>query len=140
MRYVLKLEAIGDNYAAYLRHWNKSDSKQFGYRELQAIKLGRRELQPWCALIVSVAPSGKLLREFVNGQKDYSFANSVGSRGIFFYYALKPGIYEINEPLSWKRHRRYFARVVDDNILAEITEQEVRDCLKNKFLDQSSED
>lgn len=131
MRYVLRLEAIGDNHVAYLRHHLKTNGRQFGRRELDAFRYGNKTHVPWCALITGVSTDDKIQRQFMDGQRDYSGTNSTGSRGIFIYYALRPGLYEINSPETWRRVQRYFARVVDDETLEAISEKELRSCLKN---------
>lgn len=129
MRYVLKLEAIGDNQTAYLRQYLKQERpNQFGYRELQAFKFGNKTLTPWVSLITGITKRGFFEREFAEGQRDYSQANSVGSRGIFIYYALKPGICEVNERISWKRARRYFLHVISDELAEEMSREEVLRC------------
>lgn len=135
MRYVLKLEAIGDGFAAYLRHYNKTNQKEFGKRELDALRFGRKELQPWVARIKGLHARLGFDREFMQAQRDYTDASSAGNRGIWLYYVLKPGIYEINERLTWKRHERYFARVIDDETLERITREEVIAC----FTSENSE-
>lgn len=58
-------------------------------------------------------------KHFIQGQKDYSKANSVGSRGVYTYYILKSGgfIYEIHEHLTWTRSRTYWCRVEDGKII-----------------------
>lgn len=132
MRYVLKLEAIGDNYSAYLRHYLKSDSKDFGRKELQAFSLGNKRFTPWVALIVGLDGYFGFKRDFVEGHRDYSGASSTGSRGIFIYYALKPGIYEINDRQTWKRVDRYFCRIENDETLVRISKEEVIRCFKNE--------
>lgn len=131
MRYVVKLEAIGDNHVSYLRHFLKAKPSLFGRRELDAIRFGTKKHVPWIAKIIGVRPDGFLRREFVDGQRDYSQANSVGSRGIYLYYALRPGLYEINSPETWKRVRRYFVRVVDEKTLEEISREELIECFKS---------
>jgi len=125
MRYVIKLEAIGDNHTSYLRHFLKTNPPLFGKRELDAIRFGTKRHVPWIAKIIGVRPDGFLRREFVEGQRDYRDANSVGSRGIYIYYALQPGIYEINSPETWKRVDRYFLRVIDDKAAERINKLEV---------------
>lgn len=133
MRYVLKLEAIGDNQTAYLRKYLKQERpNQFGRREIQAFKFGNKNLTPWVALITGLTKRGFFEREFAEGQRDYSQANSVGSRGIFIYYALKPGIYEINDRLTWKQARRYFLHVITDEFTEEMSLTEVMRCFKNE--------
>ena len=129
MRYVLKLEAIGDNQTAYLRHYLKQDKPdRFGYKEIQAFKFGNKTLTPWVSLLTGLTPKGFFTREFVEGQRDYSQTNSVGSRGIFIYYALRPGLYEINDRVTWKRADRYLCRIEDDQTLIRMSREEMIRC------------
>lgn len=135
-RYPLKLEAIGDNHQAYFRDFDRNiltARKQVSYqaaswRLLQAAKLGYTK--PWVARITGLDARYGLAREFLKAEKDYSEANGTGSRGIMLYYWLEPGIYEINERLSWKNHRRYFARIIDHQTLIEMTKAEVIEWLQ----------
>lgn len=47
-------------------------------------------------------------------QKSYAGANSVGSRGTYAYYLLKPErVYEILAPQSWNQSEHYYAYVED---------------------------
>lgn len=132
MRYVLKLEAIGDNHVAYLRHYEKLASpKRFTKKEIDAYKWGNRSRIPWCARIVRYRVDGRFDREFIEGQRDYRDSNSTGSRGIFVYYALRPGLYEINSPETWSRTDRYFAKVIDDITLERIGREELIRCLRS---------
>jgi hypothetical protein len=133
MRYVLKLEAIGDNHVAYLRHYEKqAQPKRFGRKEIDAYKFGTKQHVPWCAKIIRYRVDGRFDREFIDGQRDWRDSNSTGSRGIFVYYALRPGLYEINSPETWRRVDRYFARVVDDSTLERISKEELIRCLQNE--------
>lgn len=86
---------------------------------------------PWVAQITGTDSRYGLARRFLRGQVDYSGSNSVGSRGIVEVFALRPGIYEVNERLSWKRLRRYFLQVTEDGGKAEIGKDEVLACLRN---------
>ncbi len=126
MRVVLKLELIGDNYYAAKRE--APDSQK--YRARYAEMLGRDKSRPWVARLTDLDPVYGFKREFVKGQKDYSLANSIGSRGVYVYYPLKSGLYEVHERLTWKRTRRYFIRVQDAKI-TEIAREEVLRCLAN---------
>lgn len=83
----LRLEAIGDNLPRAARATRS---------------------RPWVARIVGIDERFGLAREFVRGQKDYRDANSVGSRGVYYYYLLEPGVYEVCSPESWQRTERYF--------------------------------
>ena len=83
--------------------------------------------KPWVAEIMGVYRSGKLSRRFLNGNTDYSRANSVGSRGVFKVYYLADGKpHEINERYSWKGWRRYFCVPHEGELLA-VTEEWVRE-------------
>jgi len=110
MRYaVVKLECIGDNETFYPTPW------------------GMVKLLPsraWIAKIVGYDSKYIYKRNFIKGIKDYSHANSVGSRGVYKYYHLTDGLYEIKSPQSWKWSDRYFAKVKEGK-LKRITEEEL---------------
>jgi hypothetical protein len=57
--------------------------------------------------IVGPHPRYKLLREFVRGQRDFIDAYGTG-RGIKMNFYIKPGVYEVREPLNRNRERRFF--------------------------------
>lgn len=78
---------------------------------LQSI-LGHDVGQPWVARIVGPHPRYKLLREFVRGQRDFIDAYGTG-RGIKMNFYIKPGVYEVREPLNRTKERRYFIRASD---------------------------
>ena len=125
MRAVLKLEQIGDDYFHAKRHNSWSFDKQLRYMS----RLGVDKSSSWAARIIGVDSDDNLKREFLKGQRDYTEANSVGSRGIFTYYPLPDGIYEVNDRYHWCKVRRYFCRVIDAKII-EISKEEVMECLK----------
>ena len=89
-----------------------------------------RHWVPWVARLTAYHPWYGYEREFLRGQKDYSDANSVGSRRVWYYYTLRQGeVYEANQQLSRrKRGVRVFLTVLDGKAV-EITEEEVRECL-----------
>lgn len=124
------MEAIGDDRSAYLRSWAKS-SKPFTKREILAYQLGGPHLRPWVARIEGMNEEGNLQRSFIAAQKDWSGANGTGSRGIWLYYFLEPGLYEINHRLKWKRADRYFAWIVDADTLCKLTRTEAIEWLKH---------
>lgn len=82
---------------------------------------------PWVARLLGRTARG-FRREFAEGVKDYTHANSVGSRGVYVFYALPPGLYEVNEPVRWRRNDRYFIQVADGR-WKRITREEVERCL-----------
>ena len=125
---VIKLEFIAENYFAYQREITKSGA-QSPSAERYGDYLGRNKSRSWVARIVGEDEQFGLKREFIRGQIDYSRANSVGSRGVFIFYALKPGIYEVNARESWNKVRRYFIRV-ENTQYVEIEEEEVQQWLQ----------
>lgn len=120
---VLKLEFIGENYFAYKKQATIPHPATERYKDY----LGRNQSRPWVQQIVK--KGGHIAREYMPGQIDYSQANSTGSRGVYLYYYLPSGIYEVNERSSWTRVRRYFCKVELGQII-EISQEEVEECLK----------
>jgi len=86
--------------------------------------------KPWVARITGKDPRWKYKREFLAGVYDYSRVTTRrAGRGIYLYFFLAPGIYELFAPISWKHEMRYFARVNSDGELVKITEEELCKCL-----------
>lgn len=130
-RAVLRLEYISENLYAYqhARTW-------LGIAENAAVEryrayLGRDSGKPgvWQITGFGLAPDDDALgipfqMRPVSGQIDYSQANSVGSRGVYLYYALTPGAYLVHERTSW-RHTRTYYLLVEDEMKREVTREEV---------------
>lgn len=118
MRAALKLECINDNLIAL-------------NRAFEGTLMDMKPRRPWCAKLTEYDPSAdRFTREFVDSQKDYSKANSKGSRGVSRYYWLEKGaVYEIHELTSWKRSRRWFAGVSDEGEVVEIKREDAILCL-----------
>lgn len=69
------------------------------------------------AEITGIGADGDFTRNALNGFTDYSRANSVGSRGIYRIYFLRPWkVYEVHAPESWSRQDHYFCRVTHGRI------------------------
>jgi hypothetical protein len=128
MKAVLALEIIADNLYAARRTSDQASAKEARYGEM----LGSDKARPWVARLTGICPKYGFAREFMRGQKDYSQANSIGSRGVKEYFPLDPGVYEVHERLTWKRTRRYFIRVQDTQIV-EIDRDEVERCLRSNI-------
>jgi hypothetical protein len=74
----------------------------------------------WVAEIIGLDhTTGRIKRKFLDGLKDYSNANSVGSRGVHKYYVLTGGpLYEIvDRPGYGKPQRRRYCRVEEGRIV-----------------------
>lgn len=117
---VLKVEHIGENYFTY----RKQARERHERTERYGTYLGCNQSRAWCARLTGYDAQRRYIRAFVHGQIDYSQSNSTGSRGVYIYYALADGIYEVNERISWKHVRRYFIRV-ENTTITEITQEEV---------------
>lgn len=118
MKGVLKLEAIGDN----TYQLAKGLSPIFGPGPKRNY---------WVAQIIDFTESN-YVRDFIRPKKDYSKANSVGSRGVFLYYILESGkVYEVSEPLSWSRTQRFFCKVGLYGEIIKIDAEEVAQWIRN---------
>lgn len=106
--YPLRLECIADDLYQELR----------GFPDRQKLAP-----QPWVARIIGVSYQ-RMGREFLRGLKDYTYANSVGSRGVYLTFWLQEDdLYEVFRRESWSRHRRYFV-VPDKSGIVEIGDKE----------------
>lgn len=130
MRAVISLEFIGEDY--YDTKKNAPHRKNF--LEQYERRLGRDKSRPWVAKLLDIDWQFHFKREFMRPQKDFTHANSTGSRGVYLYYVLKPGIYEVNERLSWRKTKRWFCRVNDKAEIIKLEKEEVINCLKNGIL------
>ena len=130
MRAVLKLELIAEDYFIYQRD-KKSKGAHSELMEHRGTQLGFDKKQVWVARLLSYDGYLNFEREFTKGQRDYTDANGTGSRGIFIYYPLTPGIYEVHSRPTWQRTRRYFCRVTGTQI-TEISKEEAIKCLPKK--------
>lgn len=118
-----------------------TDTKMRHSLHLEWIGANTREEDKMCGLPydgpwVAKLSMGKynLKREFLKSMIDYSKSNSVGSRGVYLYFILSPGFYEVKERISWKNSRRYFLCVEDSDHQREVEKWEVEVCLKNVNL------
>jgi hypothetical protein len=129
MRAGIEIEAIGDNYIWMAKHERESSASPIRLKEeINIIRYGRRELWPWVAKLLSLDDRYGFAREFVRGYTDYSRASGEGIYGIYIYYALEDGIYEVNKSIRLGVPKRYFIRVQDATI-TEITREEAIQCL-----------
>jgi len=89
---------------------------------------------PWVAEIAGTHPLYRFKRQFLRPKKDYTEANSVGSRGIYLWYTLETGkVYEINEQASWRRWDRRFELVRNDGSRQRLSEDEVHEWLSGRW-------
>lgn len=127
----LKLEAVGDNIADHLQQIRRgAELYRLPQRFRSALYMPSR--RPWIAEITEWRGGRWYDRSFLKGQKDFSEANSVGSRGVYVYYHLREGeIYEVHELLTWKASRRYFCTVREGQVV-EMSTDEVQAALTER--------
>jgi hypothetical protein len=118
MKASLKIEAIGDNSFQEMRFYtNILNDGAPGLGDL----LGAPKPDYWVAMITGYDKKYGYSRQFLRGKKDYKKSNSVGSRGIYLFYLLDSGyIYEVSQPITWQKTRRYYCTVIDDGEIIEI--------------------
>lgn len=110
MRPVICLEAIGDDYFWHKRYGGWTFMQELRYMR----RLGPDKSPSWIARII--LENGEPKRKYLTGVRDYEKANATGSRGIFCYYPLRDGLYEINDRYCWDSVKHYFAIVRDGEI------------------------
>lgn len=123
MKAALKLEYIGADSADWLnamcRQLNVA-APGFGDRFI-----GRPSPGPWVAQIVGVYPSGKLQRTFLHSNRDYTAANSKGSRGVYLWFTLETDkLYEVHARVSWQKSNRFFVAVTENGEVKNLNDQE----------------
>lgn len=87
--------------------------------------------KPWVARLTGLDPVHRFSREFVRSVMDYTDARPSGARGIYLYFSMSPGLYEVFQPVTWKKSRRFFIRVDEAGDWVEIERKEVEFCLEN---------
>lgn len=65
------------------------------------------------AYLNGLCPRYEFHRGFLRGKVDYRDADKRGTRGVYLYFQLPPGLYEVLERQDHYHSRRYFARVAD---------------------------
>ena len=85
------------------------------------LKEPQRQLYKRRAWIARIGwgPKG-ITRDFQKPAKNYMNSNSCGSRGIWFFYFLVDGVYEISAPINWRKVDRYFC-VVENGTIKRIS-------------------
>lgn len=119
---VLKLEAIRDNQIDKLRH-HRMGKVRMGKQEAEGAAgyLGRR---PFVKRVIGATQDGRPVKRDIKGRKSYTEANSIGSRGVYYWWTLDHGCcVQIQEAISIRKKRRYYAIVID-GALHEISEKE----------------
>lgn len=132
MKVALKLELFGEDGRQYAKLWGGILDMCLGEGWGKST-IGSNPPSSWVAEIMGFDKKYKYARQFLKGNTDYSEANSVGSHGVFRYFALAEGhIYDVKSQVTWRRSERYFCTVRDGKIV-ELTEDEVKECLSARL-------
>lgn len=124
--YSFRLEAIGDD------AWRKrQDARRRGVQYRPSRVRDVVPHRPWVAAITGRCPQYGFVREFMTPTADYRDADKYGTHGVWLYYMLPTGLYEVKELISHYKERRYFARVHDLE-MTEITREEVIEWLEKQ--------
>lgn len=122
---VIKLENIGDD-----QYWARHTRSQLAYKN--------RVRRPPAYVAALGWDGSDIVKTFLRGQRDYSDANGVGSRGVCTYYILTEGyVYEVHQHLTWKRSRTYWCRIENSDI-TEMTFTEALAWLINAISELTS--
>lgn len=106
--YAFRLESVGDD------AWQRQrQARLSGHLYTPSRVRDLHPERPWVAHINGLCPRYEFHRGFLRGRVDYREADKRGSRGVYLYFGLPPGIYEVYERQDHYRSRRYFARVAD---------------------------
>jgi hypothetical protein len=125
MNGTIRLEFIGATSADSLRRFQGFE-RTFGIKDKHHPFLG---FGP-CVLRMYKDDDGQMRYEYVRGKRDYSGANSKGSRGVYVHYILQADeLYWIKEPVSWKRTAIYFAAVNLDGEVKTISDEDAQEWL-----------
>lgn len=128
MKAYLEIELFGEDERQFCRLWK--DAGDAIIPGLGTALIGSDPPSGWVAEITGYNQKYKYARKFLKCRKDYSRANSKGSRGIFAEYILESGkIYEIKRQISWKNAERFFCIVDNDGNIRRIDEGKVKEML-----------
>lgn len=119
MKASLKIEAIGDDVNQICKLYTRMANDALP--GLGDMTFGGAPFRYWVAEITGYDPKYKYARTFLKPKKDYSQANSKGSRGVFLYFLLESG--KIYEAKTSKR--RYFCIVDEDGNIVEVEKEYV---------------
>jgi hypothetical protein len=131
MKTILELELIGDDTRTMFKIYK--DVLDMGVPGLFDFVVGKDPNKAWVAEITGFDAKYKYNRCFLQSKKDYSRANSKGSRGIYAEYVLETGrIYEVKCMATWSRFDRYFCMVTNAGDIVRIEQLEVDQWLKSR--------
>ncbi len=122
LRAVLRIELIADDF--FYQQKRGMFDEEFDKWLRYAKRLGPDKRPSWAARINGITDRGTFTRTFCEGYRDYTQANATGSRGIFVYYPLGDGVYEVHARVTMSEVDHYFLRV-ESGEMTRISRQEV---------------
>lgn len=85
---------------------------------------------PYVAEIAWSVESMRFARRYLPSQRDYSKANSKGSRGVMLCFILESDrLYEVHSRISWRNSETYYAAVSEDGSVYRLKESEAQEWL-----------
>lgn len=85
---------------------------------------------PYVAEITWDAESMRFARSYLTSKRDYSKANSKGSRGVILCFVLEiERLYEVHSRISWRSSETYFAAVAETGSVYRLKESEAQEWL-----------
>lgn len=129
MKASLALEFIGAATADMLRQFERLESKYgFGWDDDKPTHPFDRRGP--CVLRMCRNEDGDVWGEQIWGKRDYSKANSKGTRGVYLHYILHENeLYWIKSPQSWRSTSIYFAAVTPTGDIRRLTDKEAEEWL-----------
>jgi|GEM_PF-1008693 len=125
MKAFLEIELKGDDMRQMMKLWTGVTNMIFP--GLGDLTFGGYPSSGWVAEITGFDKKFKYQRNFLRYKKDYSRANSKGSRYVYAEYILESGkLYDVKD-----NKERYFCTVNDEGDIITLTEQEVVEWLNN---------
>jgi hypothetical protein len=127
--YLLKIECIGDNISSQCKFYTKQINSMIS--GLGSLVFGETPERYSVYEVYYDRKNYSIKKVKLYPKKDYSKANSVGSRGVYAFYFLENGkMYEVKEPTSWRNTEHYFCKI-ENNELLRMTPEEAIKCLRN---------
>jgi hypothetical protein len=127
--YLLKLECIGDNVRAQTKFY--TDNINSLIPGLGSLAFGDMPDRYFVYEIWYERKNYDIKKRKLYPKKDYTKANSVGSRGVYAFYFLENGkVYEVKKPTSWKSSDHYFCRI-ENNQEVKMSAEETIKWLRN---------
>lgn len=118
------LEHVADDIAWQHRHGGMRRDFERWLRDWT--KLGPDKSFTWVKRVL-----GDDGREAVRGVPDYTNANSTGSKGVVYWYVLRPGVYEVNHRYKLNKVRRYWL-ISEGGKLREVSKSEAFEWRRQK--------